>query len=156
MARQDTKLESEGAEFLVLGQLLIEGITAYKMYIKQRGYDLVAIWPETNRVARIQVKSRWATTAPHFLIKNVDDCDFIILVRLKRGKLAWAPEKTKLLPEDPEYYVLTAKEAKNRLARQGPVGIRFGGEETTSSLIAAIGASFRDSSETDKSQNLKA
>ena len=28
--RQNTKLESEGAEFLVLGNLLIEGISTYK------------------------------------------------------------------------------------------------------------------------------
>jgi hypothetical protein len=84
MPRQDTKLESQGAEFLVLGQLLIEGIPAYKTYTNLRGYGLVATWPETNRVARIQVKSRWATTAPHFLIKNVDECDFVALVRLNR------------------------------------------------------------------------
>ena len=32
MPRQDTTLESEGAEFLVLGQLLIEGIPAYEAY----------------------------------------------------------------------------------------------------------------------------
>jgi len=79
MPRQNTTLETEGAEFLVLGQLLIEGIPAYKTYTNLRGYDLVAIWPETNRVARIQVKSRWATTAPHFLIKNVDECDLCCL-----------------------------------------------------------------------------
>jgi hypothetical protein len=30
MPRQDTTLEAEGAEFLVLGNLLIEGIPAYK------------------------------------------------------------------------------------------------------------------------------
>ena len=41
--RQDTKLESEGAEFLVLGHLLIEGISAYKAYINFPGYDLMAV-----------------------------------------------------------------------------------------------------------------
>ena len=59
--KQDTKLESEGAEFLVLGLLLIEGIASYKAYINFPGYDLTAVNPETKRVARIQVKSRWAT-----------------------------------------------------------------------------------------------
>jgi hypothetical protein len=117
--RQDTKLESEGAEFLVLGQLLIAGIPAYKTYTNLRGYDLVATWPETNRVARIQVKSRWATTAPHFLIKNVDECDFVVLVRLNRGSPHWDTAKRVLLPEEPEYYVLAANEARNRIAHAG-------------------------------------
>jgi hypothetical protein len=119
MPRQDTKLESEGAEFLVLGQLLIEGIPAYKTYTNLRGYDLVATWPETKRVARIQVKSRWATTAPHFLIKNVDECDFVVLVRLNRGTPSWSAAKRALLPEDPECYVLAANEAKNRITQPG-------------------------------------
>jgi hypothetical protein len=59
--RQDTKLESEGAEFLVLGNLLIDGISTYKSYINFPGYDLTAINPDTKKIARIQVKSRWAT-----------------------------------------------------------------------------------------------
>ncbi len=32
MTRQDTRLQAEGAEFLVLGNLLIEGVQAYKTY----------------------------------------------------------------------------------------------------------------------------
>ena len=44
--KQDTKLESEGAEFLVLGHLLIESIAAYKAYINFPGYDLTAVNPE--------------------------------------------------------------------------------------------------------------
>jgi hypothetical protein len=115
MPRQDTKLESEGAEFLVLGQLLIEGVPAYKTYTNMRGYDLVATWPETNRSARIQVKSRWATDANQFLIKTID-CDFVVLVRLNRGYRFSAKAKRALLPKEPEYYVLTAEEAKRRVA----------------------------------------
>lgn len=111
MARQDTQLESEGAEFLVLGQLLIEGIPAYKTYTNLRGYDLVATWPETNRSARIQVKSRWATNAKQFLIKEID-CDFVVLARLNRGYRFAAAEKMTLPPQDPEFYVLAADEAK--------------------------------------------
>ena len=83
--KQDTKLESEGAEFLVLGLLLIEGISAYKAYINFPGYDLTAVNPETKRVARIQVKSRWATDYDtSFPLKNID-CDFVIHVALNRG-----------------------------------------------------------------------
>jgi len=46
MSRLDTRLESEGAEFLVLGQLLIHRIAAYKTYTNMLGYDLVATHPE--------------------------------------------------------------------------------------------------------------
>jgi len=49
MPRQDTKLEAEGAEFLVLGQLLLQRIPTYKTYTNMRGYDLVATNPETNK-----------------------------------------------------------------------------------------------------------
>src|SRR5437762_7551837 len=103
MPRQDTRLESEGAEFLVLGQLLIEGIPAYKTYTNQGGYDLVAVWPETNRSARIQVKSRWATDANSFLIKRFD-CDFVVLVRLNRGyRFSGAKKRALEQNADPEF-----------------------------------------------------
>ena len=83
--KQDTKLESEGAEFLVLGLLLVEGVSTYKTYINFPGYDLTAINPDTKRVARIQVKSRWATDYDtSFPLKNLD-CDFVVHVALNRG-----------------------------------------------------------------------
>jgi hypothetical protein len=37
VAKLDTKRESAGAEFLVLGRMLIEGIDAFKAYDNQRG-----------------------------------------------------------------------------------------------------------------------
>lgn len=83
--KQDTKLESEGAEFLVLGLLLIEGVSAYKAYINFPGYDLTTVNPESKRVARIQVKSRWATDYDSsFPLKSLDT-DFIVHVALNRG-----------------------------------------------------------------------
>lgn len=100
MARLNTKLESEGAEFLVLGQLLLHRIPAYKTYSNMPGYDIVATNPDTNRSARIQVKSRWRTGAPGFLIKNLD-CEFVVVVRLNRGH---KDGRGKVLP--PEYFVL--------------------------------------------------
>jgi hypothetical protein len=113
--RKDTRLESEGAELLVLGQLLIQKIPTYKTYTNLRGYDLVATSPETNRSARIQVKSRWATDANALLIKNID-CDFVVLVRLNRGYDYSGINKRNLPGEDPEYYVLSAEDAKGLLA----------------------------------------
>lgn len=100
MPWQNTKLESEGAEFLVLGQLLIHQVAAYKTYTNMPGYDLVAIDPERNRSARIQVKSRWKTGANGFPIKNFD-CDFVVAVCLNRGKKDGGG---KVFP--PSYFVL--------------------------------------------------
>lgn len=83
--RQNTKLESEGAEFLVLGLLLIEGIHCFKAYTNFSGYDLVAVNPSSGRTARIQVKSRWATDYNRrFPVKNFD-CDFLVFAALNRG-----------------------------------------------------------------------
>jgi hypothetical protein len=85
MARLDTSLESAGAEFLVLGHLLTEGIQAFKAYTKFPGYDLIATNPEKNRSCRIQVKSRWATDFDGgFIVRNFA-CDFIVFVALNRG-----------------------------------------------------------------------
>jgi hypothetical protein len=96
--RQDTKLESEGAEFLVLGHLLVEGIACYKSYVNYPGFDLYAVNYKTGKSARIQVKSRWATDYDKsFPIKNFD-CDFVVHVALNRGlrfrKTKKAPAET--------------------------------------------------------------
>jgi len=85
MARLNVDLEAAGAEFLVLGNLLIEKISAYKAYSNFPGYDLVATNPETNKSTRIQVKSRYHSNPDGFIIKNLVDCDFVVLVHLNRG-----------------------------------------------------------------------
>ena len=100
MQKQDTQLESEGAEFLVLGQLLIQGIPSYKTYTNMPGYDLLATDPDRNRAARIQIKSRWKIKAEGFIIQNFD-CDFVVVVKLNRGS---KDGKADILP--PEYFVL--------------------------------------------------
>jgi hypothetical protein len=102
MARQDTRLESEGAEFLVLGNLLIEGIPAYKAYTNMPGYDVVATNPENRTSARIQVKSRWRTNAPGFLINNFD-CEFVVVCRLNRGS-----KDGRGIVKAPEFFVFPA------------------------------------------------
>lgn len=105
--KQDTKLESEGAEFLVLGNLLIEGISTYKTYINFPGYDLTAVNPDSKKVARIQVKSRWATDYDmSFPLKNLD-CDFVVHVALNRGFRYSKKKKNKTEPglKTPIFYV---------------------------------------------------
>jgi len=85
MVRLDSSLESAGAEFLVLGNLLVKGIEAHKLYTHFPGYDVMAVNPRTNRSCRIQVKSRWATDFDGgFSIKNFE-CDFVVFVALNRG-----------------------------------------------------------------------
>jgi hypothetical protein len=81
--RRDTRLESEGAEFLVLAHLLIEGMSAYKCYVNLPGHDLTVVNHETGRTAKIQVKSRWSAGAASFPIKNFA-CDFVAFVALNR------------------------------------------------------------------------
>lgn len=85
MGRQDTKLEAEGAEFLVLGMLLVDGLHAFKAYTNFAGFDLVTLELGSGKSARIQVKSRWATNYDRsFPIKNFD-CDFVVHAALNRG-----------------------------------------------------------------------
>ena len=120
MPRLDTRLEAEGAEFLVLGQLLLNKIASYKTYTNMPGYDLVATNPESNKSAMVQVKSRWQTGARGFPIKNFD-CDFVVVVLLNRGSKDGRKE---VLP--PVYYVFPVSivEQAPRTKDWGKVNLR--------------------------------
>lgn len=83
-SRRQTTLESQGAEFLVLGLLLAEGIEAHKTYARYPGYDIIAFGRAHGRTCTIQVKSRFQTNARGFLINHFD-CDFVVFVCLNRG-----------------------------------------------------------------------
>ena len=112
--RRDTKLESEGAEFLVLGRLLLEKITAFKTYTNFPGYDLIATSAENNTSARIQVKSRYQTNWDGFIIKNLD-CEFVVFVALNRGFSRLKKNGDKGI-SDPEFYVFPISYIKKVLA----------------------------------------
>jgi len=122
--RQNTKLQSEGAEFLVLGRLLIEGVACYKAYINYPGYDLIAVNYKTGKSARVQVKSRWATDYDKsFPIKNTN-CDFVVHVALNRG-IRFRKTKKNVIKE-PEFFVFpikVVKRARNRRDQWGKVTI---------------------------------
>ena len=125
--RQNTKLESEGAEFLILGHLLIEGIACYKSYVNYPGFDLMAVNYKTGKSARIQVKSRWATDYDKsFPIKNFD-CDFVAHVALNRGvRFRMTKKAISETVKDPEYYIFPVniiKAAQNSKSRWGKVRI---------------------------------
>lgn len=126
--RQNTKLESEGAEFLVLGNLLIEGVSCFKAYVNFPGYDLVATNPVTSRIARIQVKSRWATDYDKsFPIRNYN-CDFVVHVALNRGyRFGKKKNKDDTGAQDPEFYVFPTdviRQASNPNSKWGKTNIR--------------------------------
>lgn len=127
IARQNTKLESEGAEFLVLGNLLIAGVSCFKAYVNFPGYDLVAVNPDRSRTARIQVKSRWATNYDKsFPIKNFG-CDFVVHVALNRGyrfgKTSTAEDSGIRQPQFFIFPVAVVKAAQNLGDKWGKVTI---------------------------------
>lgn len=126
--RLDSKLEAEGAEFLVLGLLLVEGIQAMKAYTRFPGYDLLAFNAETGRQCRIQVKSRWATNYDRaFLMRRFDGSDVVVHVALNRGFRG----RPRITPgagrEAPKVYVLpvnVAKAAQDPNSAWGKVHLR--------------------------------
>ena len=120
MPRRDTRLESEGAEFLVLGELLIRGIPGYKAYTNMPGYDVVALDPDRDRIARISVKSRWTTDATGFIINNFN-CDFVVVAKLNRGTKT---DPRQILP--PEFFVLPVEAVKDAPRSKGWNRMTFG------------------------------
>ncbi len=121
--RQQTKLESTGAEYLVIGHLLIERIQAFKSPENNPSYDVIATSPELGSSIRIQVKSRWATNFDGgFPIKNFDN-EFVVLAALNRG-IRW---RKKLRSDqggkgEPIFYVLPTKLCKKYKRASGIFG----------------------------------
>jgi hypothetical protein len=107
MKHQNTRLESEGAEFLVLGHLLILGIPAYKAYTNMPGHDLEVTNPGKGVSARISVKSRWRTTATGFIIKDFD-CEFVVVAKLNRGSKDGSGEI-----KSPQFFILPVDIVRN-------------------------------------------
>lgn len=109
MPRLDTRLECVGAEFLVLGWLLIERIPAFKHYTNMPGYDIVATNPDGGLSARIEVKSGWYTNSRGFRL-GAHESDFVVFCRLNRGS-----KNGKREVREPEFYVIpTAVAVKAR------------------------------------------
>jgi len=99
LARSDTTLNSAAAEHLVLGHLLMAGVSAYKAYGNQPGFDLIATNPAEGKTARVQVKSRYPTGAGGFPLRVADGFDFLVFVRLNRGN------RRHPMPSPPIFYV---------------------------------------------------
>ena len=116
MTRLNTQLQATGAEYLVLGNLLIQGIEAYKAHFNHPGYDLVAVNPDSQQACRIQVKSRFATDHGGGFPINNFDCDFVIFVALNRG-YRYGKSKIKVAANlgvlEPASYVLPVDKVKD-------------------------------------------
>lgn len=72
MKKKDTKLVSTGAEFVVLGKLLLNEIQTYKTYVNFEGYDLVSVNPTINKSCKIQVKSKNFKNDSSFYLNSVE------------------------------------------------------------------------------------
>ena len=72
MKKKDTKLVSTGAEFIVLGKLLLNEIQTYKTYVNFEGYDLVSVNPTINKSCKIQVKSKNLKNDSSFYLNSVE------------------------------------------------------------------------------------
>ena len=105
--RLDTNLQANGAEFLVLGQLLIRGIPTYKTYMRHPDYDLIVTNPDKGRTKTIQVKSRYASDYDRsFSIKKFG-ADFVVHVALNRGNRGRNSPGENIA--EPEYYIFPMK-----------------------------------------------
>ncbi len=107
------RVAAKGAEFLVLGTMLVEGIEATPAYAGFPGYDILAYNPDRRLQCRVQVKSRWATDFDRtFTLKKDAACDFVVFVALNRG-YAFKKKKTSRGADDgrcsPEFYVFPTR-----------------------------------------------
>jgi len=123
--RLNTRLEATGAEFLVLGNLLLRKVEAHKAYTNFPGYDVLAINPLKQKVCRVQVKSRYYSTDKAFDIKNLDS-DFVVFVGLDRGN---RPKKGSLEiatpASDPKYYIFPTELIKQVRTDSDNPKVRF-------------------------------
>lgn len=140
LSSEQIKLHSEGAEFLVLGNLLMRGIHATKAYTNYPGWDVMAFNPTNGKSARIQVKSRFATDALGFLVGN-QDFDFLVMAKLNRGR-----RYTKVREEEelsPDFYVIPIADLKKAL--QNPTTrSSLGGWRVTLSHLPKVSDSYKE------------
>jgi len=108
--RTNTQLESCGAEFLVLGNLLRRRIQAFITSQNFEDYDIVATNPDKNTSIKIQVKSRFKESDKSFIIKKFGS-EFVVFVRLNcaRKRIKKLVYECRL---PPDFYVFPTKLCK--------------------------------------------
>jgi hypothetical protein len=118
-------LRAEGAEFLVLGHLLMRDIQSTKAYTRFPGWDILAVDADSGKQARIQVKSRWASDSGNFLVKNFD-CDFVVLVHLNRGFNFKKRNHEADGIKEPQFWIIPVSYLKD-LIKKKKKSVQFGG-----------------------------
>jgi hypothetical protein len=107
--RRDTSVESFGAEHLVMGYLMREGIQTYMADQRQEGYDLICLNPQNNKMVKVQVKSRWATDCDRAFPLKSENSDFVAVVFLNNGPIGQRKITIKNNKRDPEFYIIPTK-----------------------------------------------
>jgi hypothetical protein len=112
---------SEGAEYLVMGNLMRRNILTYKAPPMNEGYDLICIHPDPRRQerneayapsVRVQVKSRYASDCDRaFPIKEdkLDCFDFLVVVFLNTGNFLSGKKDGSTGGREAEFYTLSSE-----------------------------------------------
>ena len=113
-------LTPDGAEFLVLGNLLVRGIYAYKNYVNTPDFDVVAFNPDNNKkIARIEVKSRQYKDAKMYQLRSFKS-DFVVFVQLNKYTRT---KKKKIFTGNENninYIIIPTKKVKSLKRRKTP------------------------------------
>ena len=113
-------LTPDGAEFLVLGNLLVRGIYAYKNYVNTPDFDVVALNPDNNKkIARIEVKSRQHTNAKAYQMKSFKS-DFVVFVQLNKYKRSKNIKIFTGSENNINYIIIPTKKVKSLKRRKTP------------------------------------
>ena len=108
----DTKLFSNGAEFLVMAKLLLTSIQTYKAYVNFEGYDLVCVNPKGNLSAKIQVKSKNFRKDKGFYLNKTNKAKADFYVFAQTNAIKKIGKKNRLIPDselEPILYVMDLK-----------------------------------------------
>ena len=107
--RLETKLFSNGAEFLVMAKLLLSNIETYKAYVNFEGYDLVCANPKQGLSAKIQVKSKNFVKDVSFYLNSDDKSKSDFYVFAQTNAIKRKGDKYELISDDviePKLYVM--------------------------------------------------
>lgn len=117
ITKDQLRMQSEGAEFLVLGQLLIRHINAAKAYTNFPDWDILAFDSKTNKQAKIQVKSRYASDSIGFMLKSIN-FEFLVVVHLNRGIRYTKGKRFKPEAEIPQFWVIPKIEVERAVSKE--------------------------------------
>ena len=105
LSSSQRRMSGEGAEFLVLGELLVRHINAAKAYTNFPDWDILAFDSENERQVRIQVKSRYASDALGFILKSTN-FEFLVVVHLNKGLRYTTGKKFKSESDSPQFWII--------------------------------------------------